>query len=54
MNQNNLTFQLPGRNESTRFEKIHNITYDNVAEASALVAQEIADGIRNCKSEFMY
>ena len=52
MNQNNLTFQLPGRNESTRFEKIHNITYDNVAEASALVAQEIADGIRNCKSEF--
>jgi len=52
MNQNNLTFQLPGRNESTRFEKIHNITYDNVAEASALVAQEIVDGIRNCKSEF--
>jgi len=52
MNQNNLTFQLPGRNESTRFEKIHNITYDNVAEASALVAQEIANGIRNCKSEF--
>ena len=52
MNQNNLTFQLPGRNESTRFEKIHNITYDNVAEASALIAQEIANGIRNCKSEF--
>ena len=52
MNQNNLTFQLPGRNESTRFEKIHNITFDNVAEASALIAQEIANGIRNCKSEF--
>ena len=52
MNQNNLTFQLSGRNESSRFKKLHNITYNNVAETSALVAKEIADGIRNCKSEY--
>ena len=52
MNQNNLTFQLSGRNESSRFKKLHNITYNNVAETSALVAKEIANGIRNCKSEY--
>ncbi|MDB2345438.1 hypothetical protein OAR37_03550 [Flavobacteriaceae bacterium] len=51
MNQNDLKFQLPGRNEITRFEKIHNITFKNATEADALVAMEISDGIKNCKSE---
>ena len=49
---NKLAFQLPGRNEVSRFEKIHNITFKNATEADALVAQEIADGIRNCKAEY--
>ena len=48
---NKLAFQLPGRNEVSRFEKIHNITFKNASEADALVAQEIAEAIRGCKAE---
>ena len=51
-NQNKLAFQLPGRKEVSRFEKIHNITFKNATEADALVAQEIADAIRDCKAEY--
>ena len=49
--QNKLAFQLPGRKEVSRFEKIHNITFKNASEADALVAQEIAEAIRGCKAE---
>ena len=50
-NQNKLAFQLPGRKEVSRFEKIHNITFKNASEADALVAQEIAEAIRGCKAK---
>jgi len=53
-NQNKLAFQLPGRKEVSRFEKIHNITFKNASEADALVAQEIAEAIRGCKAEHYY
>ena len=35
-------YQSIGKFEDTRFEKIHNITYQSSQEASVLVAQEIA------------
>ena len=34
-------YQSIGKFEDTRFEKIHNITYQSSQEASVLVAQEI-------------
>ena len=49
--RNQLQFQLPGRKEESRFEKIHNITCKNATEADAIVALEIANAIQNCKSE---
>ncbi len=42
----NISFQKAGQFEDTRFEKIHNITFDNSKIASKLVAQEIAELIR--------
>lgn len=43
--------QQVGQFEDTRFEKIHNITYKSSLEASNLVAQEIADLIREKQKE---
>lgn len=51
MQSTDLSYKLPGRNEESRFEKIHNLTFKNTEEASKLVANEIADAIRNCTSE---
>lgn len=42
-----ISYQPAGQFEDTRFEKIHNIIFKNASEASILVAQEIADLIRN-------
>jgi len=44
---NQLQYQKPGQFEETRYEKTHNVVFDNRIEASKLVAQEIAELIRN-------
>ena len=44
-------YQSIGKFEDTRFEKIHNITYQSSQEASVLVAQEIAQLIRKKQQE---
>lgn len=41
----------PGKFEETRFEKIHNVIFDNSDEASVAVAQEIAELIREKESK---
>ncbi|TMU57069.1 glucosamine-6-phosphate deaminase [Flagellimonas algicola] len=41
-----ISFKPAGRFEETRFEKIHNIIFDNSADGSAVVAKEIADLIK--------
>jgi len=38
-----LTYQKPGQFEETRYEKIHNVVFDNRNIASKLVAKEIAE-----------
>ena len=43
-----LNFIPPGKYQETRFEKIHNITVISEAEGARLVAEEIANRIRNC------
>ena len=42
-----LTYAKPGKFETTRFEKIHNVIFKNSAEASIIVAQEIAHLIQS-------
>ena len=41
-----LSYAEPGKYETTRFEKIHNIIFQNSIEASRIVAQEIAQLIQ--------
>jgi len=41
-----LSYTEPGKYETTRFEKIHNIIFQNSIEASRIVAQEIAQLIQ--------
>ena len=41
-----LTYDIPGKFEETRFEKNHNVIFESSAEASKVVAQEIAELIR--------
>ena len=43
----NISYQPAGQFESTRFEKIHNVEFNNHIEASAIVAAEIAALIRS-------
>tara|TARA_B100000767_G_C19773715_1_gene541419 strand:- start:224 stop:2125 length:1902 start_codon:yes stop_codon:yes gene_type:complete len=38
---NNLKHKIPGAKEINRFERIHNIVFDNVNEASKVIAKEI-------------
>ena len=40
--QKNTNHQYIGKFEDTRYEKIHNITYNSAQVASILVAEEIA------------
>jgi len=42
-----ISYKSPGKFEETRFEKIHNEIFKNSAEASIIVAQEIAQLIRS-------
>lgn len=46
-----LSYVAPGKYETTRFEKIHSEIFKNSAEASKIVAQEIASLIRFRKLE---
>jgi glucosamine-6-phosphate deaminase len=46
LHQKDIKYQPVGQFEDTRFEKIHNVTFRSSLEASILVAQEIADLIR--------
>ena len=49
-----IDYQIPGKDEVTRFEKIHNICFDSAEIGSKMVANEIAESIRNCnKSKFI-
>jgi glucosamine-6-phosphate deaminase len=43
----NLTYAPPGKFETTRFEKNHNVIFKNSVEASKIVAQEIAQLIKS-------
>lgn len=45
-NLERITYSPAGKFEDTRFEKIHNVIFSNAAEASVLVAHEIAALIR--------
>lgn len=42
-----LSYKAPGTHEENRFEKLHNIVVPSAAKGSELIAQEIADLIRN-------
>ena len=46
-----INYQRAGQFEETRFEKIHNVVFENSNEGSCLVAQEIAALIRDKQSE---
>jgi glucosamine-6-phosphate deaminase len=46
-----LSYAKPGKFETTRFEKIHNVIFQNSIEASRIVAQEIAQLIQSKQSE---
>lgn len=48
MGSENIFYDAPGKFQNTRFERIHNVTFASAAEASKLVAEEIATGIRSC------
>ena len=50
-NHKNIAYTKAGTFEETRFEKIHNVIFKESKEASILVAQEIADLIREKEKE---
>ena len=47
MGSKNIFYDAPGKFQNNRFEKIHNVTFPSATEASRLVAEEIATGIRS-------
>ena len=47
-----LEYKEAGKFEETRFEKIHNVVFDNSNIASIAVAQEIADLIRTKQADY--
>ena len=47
MNKTNITYSPAGKFEETRFEKIHNVIFENSNDASITVAQEIAKLIKS-------
>ena len=47
MENKNIFYDAPGKFQDTRFERNHNVTFPSAAEASRLVAEEIATGIRS-------
>lgn len=50
LDHKDLNYTEPGKFEETRFEKIHNVIFESSAEASILVAHEIAELIRSKQS----
>ena len=50
-NLKDIRYQEAGIYENTRFEKIHNVVYDDAHYASKVVAMEIADLIRSKEAE---
>ena len=40
-------YQIPGKDEITRYEKIHNVCVDSAEQGSKLVANEIANSIQS-------
>ncbi|MET2985096.1 glucosamine-6-phosphate deaminase [Aureibaculum conchae] len=51
MSKKSINHQEAGKFEETRFEKIHNVIFENSNDASILVAKEIADLIKNKQSQ---
>ncbi len=51
LNKINLAHSPAGKFEETRFEKIHNVIFDNSQEASLIVAEEIATLIKSKTKE---
>ncbi len=51
MNKKDITYSAAGKFEETRFEKIHNVIFDNSNDASITVAIEIAELIKNKAKE---
>ncbi|SHG35332.1 glucosamine-6-phosphate deaminase [Flavobacterium segetis] len=49
--KSDISYKSPGKFEETRFEKIHNAIFKNSAEASIIVAQEIALLIKSRQKE---
>ena len=47
----NISYKPAGKFEETRFEKIHNVIFNNSNQASIIVAQEIASLIREKQKE---
>ncbi|NPA42818.1 MAG: glucosamine-6-phosphate deaminase [Chlorobi bacterium] len=48
---NPIAYRKPGQFEETKYEKIHNVVFDSDADASVVVAREIADLIRRKQEE---
>ena len=48
---NSIAYNSPGIFEETRFEKIHNVVFNNSNEASIIVAQEIANIIKSKQAQ---
>ncbi|MBN09684.1 MAG: glucosamine-6-phosphate deaminase [Flavobacteriaceae bacterium] len=46
-----INHKVPGRDEATRFEKIHNVCFTSVKEGSRMVALEIANAIKSCSKK---
>jgi glucosamine-6-phosphate deaminase len=53
-NKGAINYESPGKFEETRFEKIHNVIFENAAEASLMVAKEIADLIKSKQQKNEY
>ena len=51
LNKRSITYSPAGKFEETRFEKIHNVIFSDSNEASIIVANEIAELIRDRASE---
>jgi len=51
LNKKDITYSAAGKFEETRFEKIHNVIFDNSNDASITVAIEIAELIKNKAKE---
>jgi len=51
VNLDNISYKEAGIYENTRFEKIHNVVYDDSKDASIIIAKEIASIIRQKEKE---